>query len=101
MRMSLLNPSRRVRFAIVSALLFLLAASANAGRAADLRAELNETGDEIRILRSGQTTPLVTQAARPDFRPYLHPLHAPDGRGVLTELASDQHPHQTGLSWGL
>jgi hypothetical protein len=27
----------------------------------------------------------VTQVARPDFRPYLHPLRAPDGRGVLTE----------------
>ena len=44
--------------------------------------------------------PLVTQNARPDERPYLHPIVAPDGRGVLTEDKPAHHPHQTGLYWG-
>ncbi len=44
--------------------------------------------------------PLVVQNARPDFRPYLHPIMAPDGKGVLTEYQPGHHKHQTGLFWG-
>jgi hypothetical protein len=42
----------------------------------------------------------VTQQAGPDTRPYLHPIAAPDGRGVLTEASPEHHPHQTGLYFG-
>ena len=54
----------------------------------------------IAVFRSGGRTALVTQQARPDERPYLHPIVAPDGRGVLTEEKPAHHPHQTGLYWG-
>lgn len=54
----------------------------------------------ISIFRSGEDKALVTQHARPDFRPYLHPIIAPDGKGELTEYSPGHHKHQTGLYWG-
>lgn len=54
----------------------------------------------IRVFRAGEAEPLVTQHARRDFRPYLHPIAAPDGDGVVTEYSPGHHPHQTGLYWG-
>lgn len=68
--------------------------------AADLRLQLDEAQGTISVFRDGLDKPLVTQNARPDFRPYLHPIHAPDGNGVLTEYSPDHHKHQTGLYWG-
>ena len=55
----------------------------------------------LSVFRSGEETPLVTHHVRPDFRPYMHPITAPDGQGVLTESTPAHHPHQTGLFWGL
>ena len=54
----------------------------------------------IAIFRVGGKTPIVTQEAKADFRPYLHPIEAPDGKGVLTEYSPGHHKHQTGLYWG-
>jgi putative membrane-bound dehydrogenase-like protein len=54
----------------------------------------------IEVLRAGTPKPVVTQVARPDERPYLHPILAPDGNGVLTEDSPAHHPHQSGLYWG-
>ncbi len=42
----------------------------------------------------------MTQVAKVDFRPYLHPIVAPDGRGELTQYSPGHHKHQTGLYWG-
>ena len=58
-----------------------------------------ETGT-IKIFRYGSEDPIVTQHAQADFRPYLHPIVAPDGAGVLTEYSPGHHKHQTGLYWG-
>ncbi|MEM7316907.1 MAG: PVC-type heme-binding CxxCH protein, partial [Planctomycetota bacterium] len=58
------------------------------------------SGEKIEVLREGQGEPIVTQNARPDFRPFLHPIVAPDGKGVLTEYSPGHHKHQTGLYWG-
>ncbi len=33
-------------------------------------------------------------------RPYIHPIAAPDGLGVLTQFSPGHHPHQTGLYFG-
>ncbi|WJH34930.1 PmoA family protein [Paenibacillus sp. CC-CFT747] len=44
---------------------------------------------------------MLTQHAHPNRRPYLHPIVAPDGRGVLTEDAPAHHPWQHGLYVGL
>src|SRR5688500_4277663 len=55
----------------------------------------------ISVFRAGDAKPLVTQNAGAEFRPYLHPLLAPDGKGVLTEFSPSHHKHQTGIYWGL
>ncbi|GAB2797052.1 hypothetical protein GCM10027275_48040 [Rhabdobacter roseus] len=65
-----------------------------------LRVRQDAAAGTIAIYRAGQTEPIVTQHARPDFRPYLHPIAAPDGKGVLTEYSPGHHKHQTGLYWG-
>ncbi|MDA0196885.1 MAG: PmoA family protein [Bacteroidetes bacterium] len=44
---------------------------------------------------------LLTQNSKPTIRPYIHPIMAPDGNGVLTEYSPEHHKHQTGLYWGL
>ena len=62
-----------------------------------LSAKLSEDGNSILVIRDGAAEPVVTQVARPDFRPYLHPIVAPDGKGQLTEYSPGHHKHQTGL----
>ena len=54
----------------------------------------------ISVFRAGKPEPILTQNAKPDARPYLHPIAAPDGKGVLTEYSPAHHTHQTGLFWG-
>ena len=71
-----------------------------AGRPAALTARLDARAGTIAIFRAGSTRAVVTQHARVDQRPFIHPIVAPDGRGVLTELSPAHHPHQTGLFWG-
>ncbi len=66
----------------------------------EVTAIMDETAGTISIFRKGQTEPIVTQNAKPDFRPYLHPILAPDGKGQLTEYSPGHHKHQTGLFWG-
>lgn len=61
----------------------------------------NEADGTISVYRQGETDPLLTQNAKDDFRPYIHPIIAPDGKGVLTEYSPGHHKHQTGLYWGL
>lgn len=65
-----------------------------------LRAVQNEKDETISIFRGNETTPVLTQNAKADFRPYLHPIVAPDGKGVLTEYSPGHHKHQTGIYWG-
>ncbi|MGH9311527.1 MAG: DUF6807 family protein, partial [Vicinamibacterales bacterium] len=73
---------------------------ATASAAANLTASHDEAAGTIAIFRTGEREPLVTQHARPDMRPFLHPIAAPDGRGVATENGPAHHPHQTGSFWG-
>lgn len=44
---------------------------------------------------------VLTQNIKKDTRPYIHPIMAPDGNGVLTEFSPEHHKHQTGIYWGL
>ncbi len=60
----------------------------------------NKDGSALMIYRENEDQPIVTQHARPDHRPYLHPIEAPDGKGTLTEYSPGHHKHQTGLYWG-
>ncbi|HZZ81939.1 MAG TPA: DUF6807 family protein, partial [Gemmataceae bacterium] len=54
----------------------------------------------IVITRPTLETPLLVFNAPADGRPYLHPLLAPDGKGVLTEFSPAHHKHQTGIYVG-
>ena len=73
---------------------------ASSAIAADLQVRQDTEAGTISIYRVGEDEPILTQNARPDFRPYIHPIVAPDGRGVLTEYSPEHHKHQTGLYWG-
>jgi hypothetical protein len=66
-----------------------------------LRIEQDEKAGTISIYRSDGSEPILTQNAREDVRPYIHPIVAPDGQGLLTEYRPKHHLHQTGLYWGL
>jgi len=53
------------------------------------------------VFRENGKEPILTQVAKANERPYIHPIMAPDGKGVLTEYRPKHHLHQTGLYWGL
>ena len=84
----------------------LLALGASAARAEDMRAadarglQAELKGDQIVVSREGSDRPILVQNASADFRPYIHPLVSPDGRGELTQFRPSHHLHQTGLYWG-
>lgn len=65
-----------------------------------LTATIDDSGNHVLVRRGSSDEAIVTQVARPDFRPYLHPIVAPDGKGTLTEFSPGHHKHQTGLYWG-
>src|SRR5689334_13506976 len=44
----------------------------------------------ISVFRAGGTAPILTETAKADSRPFLHPIVAPGGTGVVTD----------GISWG-
>jgi hypothetical protein len=55
----------------------------------------------IALFRAGVPQPVLVQNAEPDRRPFIHPIVAPDGNGILTEDAPSHHPWQHGLYVGL
>jgi len=67
---------------------------------AELAAQPAEGGGYA-FYRQGEAAPILVQNVRPDFRPYIHPILAPDGKGVLTENAPKHHPWQHGLYVGV
>ncbi len=71
--------------------------SANAG---SLKIQTDDHAHMIEVFDAASAEPIVTQHAKPDQRPFLHPLVAPDGKGVLTQNSPSHHPHQTGIYWG-
>lgn len=60
----------------------------------------DQSAETISVFRNG-TELLLTQNVKSKIRPYIHPITAPDGNGVLTEFSPAHHKHQTGLYWGL
>ena len=50
-----------------------------------LRMAFDDSGDRIHVFRGESDSPILTQTAKPDFRPYIHPIVAPDGKRVLTQ----------------
>jgi hypothetical protein len=66
-----------------------------------LEAIQDDRAGTISIYRENGNEPLLVQNAQEMIRPYIHPILAPDGKGVLTEYRPGHHTHQTGLYWGL
>lgn len=61
----------------------------------------DKAAQTIAVYRPGSPTAILTQVVKADFRPFLHPIVAPDSKGVLTEYSPGHHKHQTGLYWGI
>lgn len=59
------------------------------------------TNHQLALARAASAPPLLVQHARPNHRPYIHPILAPDGGGCLTEDVPPHHPWQHGLYVGL
>ena len=79
---------------------FVLVTAPSLLAAENLRLGRDEKAGTISVYRANLTNPILTQSARPSQRPFLHPIVAPDGKGVLTEFSPRHHKHQTGLYWG-
>lgn len=54
-----------------------------------LRLRQDDATHTISVYRENGQEAILTQNARPDFRLYLHPIVAPDGKGLLTNTAQD------------
>ena len=91
------NFVRNVAALIVTAMVLTTSAGL---RAANLILRQDAAAGTILISRESGGAPILTQNAGADFRPYIHPIVAPDGNGVLTEFSPGHHKHQTGLYWG-
>ena len=81
---------------------FLFCCMGLAGCAAgpeDTRLRVVRGENAVTVYRASGGGALLSQNALPDFRPYLHPIAAPDGQGEVTEYSPDHHRHQTGLYW--
>ena len=74
--------------------------NASANDTTMLRIQHDSTTGAISVFRTKENEPILTQNTKEDFRPYIHPIVAPDGKGVLTEYSPGHHKHQTGLYWG-
>ena len=61
----------------------------------------SQNGELIYVFEDRVQGAVITQNAKAGMRPYLHPVLAPDRKGVLTEIHPSHHLHQTGIYWGL
>ena len=65
------------------------------------KVELKRLDDgSVAVVRVGRDKPLLVHQVPKDARPFVHPIAAPDGKGILTESSPDHHKHQTGLYIG-
>ncbi|MEM6318582.1 MAG: PVC-type heme-binding CxxCH protein [Bacteroidota bacterium] len=62
--------------------------------------QIKVSDQTIQVFQVDGETALVTQNAKQDMRPYLHPIVAPYSKAQLTEYSPGHHKHQTGLYWG-
>src|SRR5688572_25121303 len=65
------------------------------------RLTVESTREQVYVYGEDPSRPLLVQNAFRDKRPYIHPILAPDGNGILTENAPPHHPWQHGLYIGL
>lgn len=94
--------SFRLFFLVVASTLgwFAFRPITNPPKQTSLQLVQNEKEGTISVYRLNEKQPILVQNAKADFRPYLHPIAAPDGKGILTEYSPGHHKHQTGIYWG-
>jgi hypothetical protein len=88
-----------------SRILFTIVLLAHLCKSTSLTAQIlsvrhDKQSETISVFRNDNEL-LLTQHVKPTVRPYIHPIVAPDGNGILTEFGPVHHKHQTGLYWGL
>jgi hypothetical protein len=66
---------------------------------ANVRVEELKSGG-IAIFRPGGKDAMFEFRAPEDGRPYVHPMYAPDGSNIVTEMSPYHHKHQTGIYVG-
>ncbi|MEM7316374.1 MAG: DUF6807 family protein, partial [Planctomycetota bacterium] len=81
--------------------LFVLLVAFSTNSHAQLTVKHDKTAGKIEVFRADKPTSVLTQNARPDFRPYLHPIVSPIGDAPYTQYSPGHHKHQTGLYWGI
>src|SRR5690349_24729790 len=59
------------------------------------------TDTAFQVFRKNSNEAILTQVVKKNERPYIHPIVAPEGKGVITEFRPGHHLHQTGIIWGL
>lgn len=98
-----------MNYPVITLLLFLTATVFSCTSPNKQSDDVNPQPVELKIVKDGNTLsifhtdgnePILTQHADSGFRPYIHPIVAPDGAGILTEYSPGHHLHQTGLYWG-
>src|SRR5436309_2426745 len=87
-----------MRLAIVLALAGLAAGAARSDKY-EWRSEGKEPATRA-LYRALGKAPLLMAHFPEKGRFYVHPIAAPDGRGILTEYSPAHHKHQTGLFVG-
>ena len=86
-----------LRFPLV---LLIQSCTINPVAAQTLAVRYDQRSETISVFRNTNDL-LLTQHVKTGIRPYIHPIVAPDGNGILTEFSPAHHKHQTGLYWGL
>jgi len=78
----------------------ILSGSKNPDLIPVFRVKEDKTNETISVYRQSGKETILLQNAKSNERPYIHPIIAPDGKGVLTEYQPNHHLHQTGIFWG-
>ena len=99
-KMKISLPLHRLFFVLFCVLYFLSGQSSKKLDPGPLKFTLKQNGDQIEVWQSGVLKPVVVQNAKADFRPYIHPILAPNTTVSLTQYSPEHHKHQTGLFWG-
>ena len=86
-----------MRLAVLICALLTFAPRASAD--ANVHIQVLKSGG-IAVFRPGLKQPIFAFNAPEDGRPYVHPMLAPDGAGILTEFSPGHHKHQTGIYVG-
>lgn len=84
--------------ALILPVSILLAGCGSQDRETTFAVSINN--ESVTIVRSDRGDTVLVHNVGQEFRPYLHPIMAPDGQVSVTEFSPDHHRHQTGLYWG-